>query len=109
MGLPGCLQEFDQLAGQFASATSGEQRKKILRATEDLWDSAKGVSNQKSAEVYVKTMRKAVEKEGFVEAEMKRVENIMKGKISKEKSNEMQLRLNIIKSFSIGSATKDEL
>lgn len=90
-------------------ASKPEERKKILRQTEDLWDGVKGATNQKSAEVYVKTMRRYLEKDGFIDSEIKRVENILKGKLSKEKTNEMQVRLNILKSFVIGNERKDEL
>lgn len=53
-------------------------------------------------------MRKILEKDdSFTESEIKRIENILKGKLSKEKSTEMQQRINILQSFKI--TVKDEL
>jgi len=107
IGLPGCLEEFDQISAKFQSAST-EEKKKLLRETENLWDKAKGLSNQKSAETYVKVMRKIIDTSNFVETEMKRVDKILKGKLSKEKTDEMNIRLNILKSFLV-KPKKDEL
>lgn len=77
----------------------------LLREAEDLWDKANGASEQKAAEMYVKTMRKIIDKgNDFVETEMKRIQNIVQGKISADKIQEMNFRLNILLSFH-----KDEL
>jgi endoplasmic reticulum protein 29 len=77
----------------------------LLREAEDLWDKASGASEQKAAEMYVKTMRKIIDMGNkFVETEMKRIQNIVQGKISAEKIQEMNFRLNILQSFH-----KDEL
>lgn len=108
IGLPGCIKEFDELASKFTSAKKEEEKKEILRKAENKWDKVKGVSSQKSAEVYVKTMRKILEKKDFVSSETKRVENLLKGKISAEKTNELQVRLNILKNFGVANV-KDEL
>ncbi|KAK6636412.1 hypothetical protein RUM43_010073 [Polyplax serrata] len=106
IGLPGCLEEFDQIAMEFSKQVSIEKKKQLLRKMENLWDSATGKSNQKSAETYVKTMRKIIEKGNeFADSELKRIQNILKGKLSKEKQSEMQYRMNILQSF----RGKDEL
>ncbi|KAL0267121.1 UNVERIFIED_CONTAM: hypothetical protein PYX00_009476 [Menopon gallinae] len=108
IGLPGCLEEFDKLALEFMKDTNNEKRKKILRVTEDLWDKTTGKSKQKSAEIYVKSMRRILDKgDDFTDTEIRRVENVLKGKISKEKIAEMQYRINILQSFKI--APRDEL
>uniref|UniRef100_A0A1B6C9M2 Endoplasmic reticulum resident protein 29 n=2 Tax=Clastoptera arizonana TaxID=38151 RepID=A0A1B6C9M2_9HEMI len=100
IGLPGCLEHFDSLAVQFALEPSKEERKKLLLKAEDLWDGAKGNVEKKSAEIYVKLMRKVIEKgDDFLSSETKRVENILKGKVSKEKVQEMENRLNILQAF----------
>lgn len=53
-------------------------------------------------------MRKIIEKDNsFTETELKRIENILKGKLSKEKQAEMQQRINILQSFKVN--VKDEL
>lgn len=100
IGLPGCSEKFDKLAAQFAKEQSHEEKKKLLRQAEDLWDKAKGNIEKKSAEVYVKVMRKVIEKgEEFLKNESIRVENVLKGKVSKEKVEEMQQRINILQAF----------
>lgn len=101
IGLPGCLEKFDKLAKKFAEEKSIDGKKKILREAEDLWDKAKGNQDHKSAEVYVKVMRKVIEKgDEFLTTESSRVENILKGKVNKDKKEEMQYRVNILQSFS---------
>ncbi|XP_049794031.1 endoplasmic reticulum resident protein 29 [Schistocerca nitens] len=105
IGLPGCLETFDKLAGKFSETNDKEAKKTILREAEDEWDKTKGKVDQQKAETYVKMMRKALEKgDEFIPNEMKRVQNLAKGKLSKEKKEEMQHRLNILQSF-----THDEL
>jgi endoplasmic reticulum protein 29 len=50
-------------------------------------------------------MRKVVDKgDEFVSTEMTRVQNLLQGKITKDKKEEMQYRVNILQSF-----RKDEL
>ncbi|XP_071447870.1 endoplasmic reticulum resident protein 29 [Hetaerina americana] len=100
IGLPGCLENFDRLVTNFLSETDEKAQRKLLRDAEDLWDKAKGRSEQKAAETYVKLIRKVLEKgKGFVDGEIKRVEGIIKGKVNKEKKEEMQNRINILQSF----------
>ena len=100
IGLPGCLEAFDKIAAKFSQASDPEVRKALLREAEDLWDNTTGRADQKTAEVYVKTMRKALDKgDEFVSSELKRVQSLAKGKISKEKKEEMQQRINILQSF----------
>ncbi|KAK9504118.1 hypothetical protein O3M35_010524 [Rhynocoris fuscipes] len=102
IGLPGCLETFDKLAGKFIKSSDVEERKKLLVEAEELWNKAKGNRENKSAEIYVKIMRKMLEKgDDFVKHESSRVENVIKGKISKEKLAEMQEKVNILQSFII--------
>lgn len=102
------MEEFDKIAIEFSKETSTEKRKQLLRKMEDLWDKINGKSNQKSAEIYVKTMRKILDKgNDFTENELKRIHNILKGKLSKEKTIEMQHRVNILQSFKVN--IKEEL
>ena len=83
----------------------------VIKKAEEVWDQAKGEKAQKRAEIYVKIMRKIEDVgEGFVEKEEARVKKILKGKVSKEKKEEMEERVNILKSFSSAkSGDKDEL
>ncbi|XP_050524323.1 endoplasmic reticulum resident protein 29 [Daktulosphaira vitifoliae] len=102
IGLPGTLEKFDHLATQFSKEKLTEKRKQLLLQAEQLWDITEGKQNQKSAEVYVKTMRKALEKgDTFFEIETVRVKNILKGSLAEEKKLDMSIRLNILESFSI--------
>lgn len=101
IGLPGCLEKFDKIAQKFAEEKSVDGKKKLLREAEDLWDKAKGYQDHKSAEVYVKVMRKVIEKgDEFLTNESSRVENVLRGKVNKDKKEEMQHRVNILQSFS---------
>lgn len=100
IGLPGCLEAFDKIAAKFSQASDPDVKKALLREAEDLWDNTTGRADQKTAEVYVKTMRKVLDKgDDFVSNELKRVQSLAKGKISKEKKEEMQQRINILHSF----------
>ncbi|XP_067015179.2 endoplasmic reticulum resident protein 29 [Anabrus simplex] len=100
IGLQGCLEPFDLLAIKFSKATDADAKKVILREAEDMWDKLTSRADQRAAETYVKTMRKTLEKgEEFIPSELKRVQNLAKGKISKEKKEEMEQRLNILQSF----------
>lgn len=100
IGLPGCLEAFDKIATKFSQARDPEVKKALLREAEDLWDNTTGRADQKTAELYVKTMRKALDKgDDFVHNELKRVQGLAKGKMSKEKKEEIQQRINILQSF----------
>lgn len=102
MPLLGCIEEFDAFADRLLKATKEEEKKKILREAEDEWDKAEGQKAQKRAEVYVKVMRKVIKDgEGFVKKEEERVKKLMEGKINKEKKEQMEERLNILKSFTM--------
>nr|CAH0113559.1 unnamed protein product [Daphnia galeata] len=99
IGLPGCLEVFDGLANRFV-ASNPSDRKEILRHSEDEWDKVSLGSERKSAEVYVKVMRKMLEKgDDFLQLELSRVDTLRKGKLAKEKKEEMDRRLNILQSF----------
>ncbi|XP_046386613.1 endoplasmic reticulum resident protein 29 [Ischnura elegans] len=105
IGLPGCLERFDRLVAEFLAESDEKAQRKLLRDAENLWDKAQGRSEQRAAETYVKLMRKVIDKgKEFVDGEMKRVEGLIKGKVSKEKKEELQNRINILQSF-----RKDEL
>lgn len=96
------------MVGNFVKEKSVEGKKKLLLKAEDLWDKAKGNQEQKSAEVYVKVMRKMIEKgDEFLSSENLRVENLLKGKISKEKKEDLLHRVNILQAFK--TTVHDEL
>lgn len=102
IGLPGCLEAFDGLAKRFVDATSSSaDRKAILREAEDAWDKLTVASDRKSAEIYVKLMRKMTDKgpTDFIPGEIARVDGLRKGKLTKDKKEDMERRLNILMSF----------
>jgi len=106
--LPGCIEEFDLLVDKLLRAASQDQ-KKVLREAEDLWDKIHGPKMHKRADIYVKIMKKIVDTDiSFVKKEEERLKKISAGKIKPEKKEEMEERLNILKSFSLQEG-KEEL
>lgn len=102
IGLPGTLESFDGLAGEFAKEKSIDKRKDILLRAEKLWDKTEGKQKQRSAEVYVKSMRKALEKgDEFFHSESVRLSNVLKGSMTQEKKADLGVRLNILESFKV--------
>ena len=107
LGLPGCMEEFDQLAKSFFKATGDEQKavyEKVQTAAAAITDEKKKLS----ADVYVKTMQKILEKgKEFVQSELTRVDKLGKGKLSEKKKAQLKNRSNILMSFK--HLLKDEL
>jgi len=101
--LIGCIEEFDKLADELLAAPA-KARSEVVKRAEDAWDKAEGLKNQKRAEIYVKIMRKVADLGvEFIKTEDARVKKVMDGKVSKEKKEELEERLNILKSFSLPS------
>jgi len=106
--LPGCIEEFDLLVDKLLRSTK-EGQKEVLKEAEDLWDKTHGPKMHKRADIYVKIMRKIVDTDtSFVNKEEERLKKISGGKITAEKKEEMEERLNILKSFSL-QEVKEEL
>lgn len=102
IGLPGTLENFDKLAAEFYKEQSIDKRKNILLRAENLWDSAEGKQKQRSAEIYVKFMRKALDKGNeFFYTETIRINNVLKGSMTNEKKADLGVRLNILESFKV--------
>ncbi|KAI5696532.1 hypothetical protein M8J76_011148 [Diaphorina citri] len=117
IGAVGCLQDFDRLAKDFIRSAS-QERKTLLKSAEDLWDEIKTNSARKSAEFYVKTMRKLVEISGegseseFLTREKARLKGLLNQKVSAQKKDELKSRMNILDSFALyvkSSGGRDEL
>jgi len=108
--LQGCIEGFDKLVDKLLIAEKDEQ-KNVLKEAEDLWDKTHGPKMSKRADVYVKIMRKIVDTNTeFVHKEIERVKKLLKGKISAEKKEELEEKMNILKSFaSVSTSAKDEL
>lgn len=102
IGAPGCYEHYDKIAKKFSNEKNVAERKEILLEAEGLWDKAEGFQEQKSAEIYVKTMRKIIEKgDKFTATERARINKILKGDVVNEKRQDFTNRLNILDSFSL--------
>jgi len=110
LSLPGCIEAFDVLVDKLLIAGSKEDREAVLKDAEALWDKTHGPKMSKRADIYVKIMRKIVDKSPeFVVSEINRVNKLINGKVSTEKKEELTEKLNILKSFSSITNIKDEL
>jgi len=100
MSVEGRLEQFDTLTNKFMKETDEERRREVVGEAESAVSGVESAGERRTAEVYVKLMRKVLEKGGeFVDSESKRVENILKNKMTKEKQKELDLRINILQSF----------
>jgi len=110
--MPGCLEEFDELALQLVVASKEEQQKLITQA-ETLASKVEGEKQKRRAAVYVRVMKRvAAEGESWADKEGERVSGILAAstsKITPDKKEEMQERLNILRSFRQSSGAKQEL
>jgi endoplasmic reticulum protein 29 len=102
-GLPGTLETLDRLAREFFDASSsndGTNQKSLLEQAQKYVKSLVDQKEQKSGESYLKIMESVV-KQGaeFLKREGRRVQNLLKGKITNEKKEELQYRANILLSF----------
>lgn len=106
LGLPSCLEDFDKLVAEFHKAPK-DKKSDILAKAEELTNTYTTEKDKKSAEVYVKTLKKLVETPDFVDTEIKRVEKLKDGKVSDKKKEQLNDRLNILTSFQM--RLRDEL
>jgi len=102
-GLPGTLEALDRLAREFFDAsTSNDEtnQKSLLEKAREQVKALVDKKEQKSGESYLKIMETVV-KQGaeFLKREGRRVQNLLKGKITNEKKEELQHRSNILLSF----------
>lgn len=105
IGLPGCLEEFDKLAAEFITASNKKSKlEKAEKAIEKLSEEDKNAAN-----TYLKFMRKIDDAgNNFIKTEVARLNKIITdGKLKEKKKEELSLRLNILRSFSL--PLKDEL
>ena len=102
LGLPDCLQQFDLLVTKFYKASDNDKRTAVVTEAEKEAEKIKDEMEKNSAEMYIKTMKKVLEKgESFIDDEVKRVEKIRDGKISDKKKEQLSSRLNILTSFQL--------
>jgi hypothetical protein len=105
LGLKGCLEKFDDLAGTFSRNSDGKDREKVVREVERM---IRKMEKRKSpdwkvkrAKTYQKIMQASVPNvSDYVASEKIRMEKMLKeNDISVEKKKDFQIRLNILKSF----------
>jgi endoplasmic reticulum protein 29 len=110
LGLPACIQEFDDLVKKFFQTSDSAARQSIIAEAETLKESMKEPSKQESAVVYVKTLQKIMENgESFVGTELARVEKLSEGKVSDRKKAQLKDRVSILTSVQLQMSLKDEL
>jgi len=102
IGLPGCLEKFDQMAADFIKLKGDKEgRSKIIEEAKILVK--RGLDSQKDTEmakVYLKLMEKILDKgDDFVAGEVQRLENLRSSKVSVDKKEGLQKRWNILQSF----------
>ncbi|CAF1189427.1 unnamed protein product [Adineta steineri] len=102
-GLPGTLESLDRLAREYFDVSSANDETNQKTLLEKAREQVKGFvdkKEQKSGESYIKIME-AVAKQGvdFLKREGRRVQNLLKGKITDTKKEELQHRSNILLSF----------
>ena len=109
--MPGCLEEFDELAARLVAADTAGERGKVVAEAEKALAAAAGATDKTKAEIYVKIMRKMVKEGAEVpEAEMTRIKKVIEGgKVSEDKKKSMKQRLNVLRAFTQTQPTKDEL
>lgn len=81
----------------------------IADGLDELRKAATGDKDNKFAQYYLKVAEKAKDNAGYVEKELGRLQGLMsKGGLSREKSDDMMSRSNILRRFRLSSG-KDEL
>jgi len=110
LGLPACIEEFDELVKQFFEVT-GDDRKQIMEKAEAIKEAITDDSVKKDrATVYVKAMQKVIENgDGYIDTEIARVEKLSEGKVSERKKAQLKDRASILTSFQLQMSKKEEL
>ncbi|CAF1097600.1 unnamed protein product, partial [Didymodactylos carnosus] len=105
-GLPGTLEQMDLLARQFfdllssTDDTHDQEKKTLFEKAKEQMKAMTNKNDQRSGESYVKIMEKMLEQgPEFLKREARRVQNLLKGKITTEKKEELNYRQNILLSF----------
>jgi len=110
LGLPACIEEFDELVKQFFQL-SGDDRNQIIEKAEKMKDAITDDAVKKDrATIYIKAMQKVIENgDGYIDTEIARVEKLSEGKVSEKKKAQLKERASILTSFQLRMTKKDEL
>jgi len=110
LGLPACIEEFDELVKQFFQV-SGDDRKQVMDKAEEMKEAITDDAVKKDrATVYVKAMQKVIENgDGYIDTEIARVEKLSEGKVSEKKKAQLKDRVSILTSFQLQMTKKEEL
>jgi len=112
LGLPACIQEFDELVKEFLRAAAGsDARTSVIAKAAALAEAiTTDTPKRDRAVVYVKTMQKIVENgDGYIKSELARVEKLSEGKVSERKKAQLKDRASILTSFQLQLQMRDEL
>jgi len=102
----GRITAFDDMVKNFMN--SKDERESVIAAAKESADKEEDPKYKKSADYYVKYMKKVTEKgDAYPEKEVKRLESLMSGSMSTDKLDSIVTRKNILKQFV--KAQKDEL
>lgn len=105
--LDNCMEKFDILAEEFTRTDSKADQEKLVDEARKAAEGLENENEKKSADVYVKLMQKVLERGAkFIESESERVKNLLAGKLSEAKKAELNIRVNILQSFSHPSSTE---
>jgi len=110
LGLPACIEEFDELVKQFFQV-SGDDRSQIVEKADEMKEAITDDTVKKErATVYVKAMQKVIENgDCYINTEIARVEKLSEGKVSEKKKAQLKDRASILTSFQLQMPKKDEL
>lgn len=110
LGLPACIEEFDELVKQFYQV-SGDERNQVIDKAEKMKEAITDDAVKKDrATFYVKAMQKVIENgDNYVDTEIARLEKLSEGKVSEKKKVQLKDRAMILTSFQLQMPKKVEL
>lgn len=99
----GTIQELDEVVSRLG------QGQDFAAVLDDARKIAHGLTSG-SAEYYLRVLQKLRDQKEYVERELNRLKGISeKGNLAREKSDQVQVKMNILRRFAAGKKIKDEL
>jgi len=100
VGVPGCLEKFDNIVEVFMSQKSDKKSREKLLSRAVTLQQQQSEDSVDSAKAYVRTMKKIIENgDAFVDTEISRVKKLKDAKLSDKKKAFFERRLNVLSSF----------